>query len=231
MQTFEEFMAHQGLSPTDPAVGSLFDWREEYEDACERARQASPVGTRALRKSPADLLYAVAIEDDAGLWLTLWVRRSSKPGYFVMIPRRDGEWNPHASWHVDGGFHHKTYDHRIVRQERQRPDASFKGSENMIMTPVTADARLVGAVCDRSQFDGLLVVAVSGLGAGQHHHVSVDLAQAGHCEVSQPGNRLVDQRVFKGSVPWVVVTLWESVYGLAVRDTGTSGTRTAFPEK
>ena len=224
MQTFEEFMAHQGLSPTDPEVGSLSDWREEYEDARERARLTPPVGARVLRRSPTDLLYAVAVEDEAGLWLTLWVRRSPKSEYFVMIPRRDGEWNPHVSWHVDGGFHHKTYDHRIVRQERQRPDASFRGSENMILTPVTADPRVVGAMCDRSQFDGLLVVPASGLGARQRHHVSIDLAQTGHCEVSQPGNRLVDQRVFKGSVPWIVVTLWESVYALAVRDMGAGET-------
>jgi len=224
MQTFEEFMAHQGLSPTDPEVGGLSDWLEEYEDACERARQTPPVGTRALRKNPADLLYAVAVEDEAGLWLTLWVRRSPKSEYFVMIPRLDGEWNPHASWHVDGGFHHKTYDHRIVRQERQRPDASFKGSENMILTPVTADARVVGAVCDRSQFDGMLVVSASGLGGVQRHHVSVDLDEVGHYEVSQPGNRLVHQRVFKSSVPWIVVTLWESVFALAVRDTSACGT-------
>jgi hypothetical protein len=141
-----------------------------------------------------------------------------------MIPRRDGEWNPHASWHVDGGFHHKTCDHRILRQESQRPDASFKGSENMILTPVTADARVVGAVCDRSQFDGVPIVPANVLGAGERHHVSVDLAQAGHGEVSQPGNRLVDQRVFKGSVLWVVVTLWESTYALAERNTGAGET-------
>ena len=37
----------------------------------------------------------------------------------------------------------------------------------MILTPVTVDARLVGAVCDRSQFDGVLVVPASGLGGVQ----------------------------------------------------------------
>lgn len=207
-------MAHQGLSPTHPEVGDLSDWQEAYEETCEKLRQARAVGTMRLRKSAANLLYAVAVEDEAGLWLTLWVKRSRKPEYFVMIPRSNRKWDPHASWHFDGRFHHKTYDHRMASQKRQRPDASFKDSENMILTPVTADAQTVGAVCDLSRFDGVLVVPASRLGAGQHL-VSVDLVQPGHRAVPQFCNRLVEQRVFKESVPWVVVTLWESVYALA----------------
>jgi len=66
--------------------------------------------------------------------------------------------------------------------------------------------RAVGAVCEPSQFDGVLVVPASTVGAGRHV-VSVDLAQTGQREVPQLGNRLVDQRMFKESVSWVVVTL------------------------
>lgn len=69
--TFEEFMAQQRLSPIAPEVGTLADWRAAYEDAYERARQARPVGRRALRNGPAEWLYAVAIKDEAGLWLSL----------------------------------------------------------------------------------------------------------------------------------------------------------------
>jgi hypothetical protein len=76
MQTFEDFMAYQGLISTDPEVGSLSDWREAYEDARERARLTPPVGATVLRKSTKGLLYGVAVEDEAGLWLSLWVRRS-----------------------------------------------------------------------------------------------------------------------------------------------------------
>jgi hypothetical protein len=146
------------------------------------------------------LLTKSAVEDEAGLWLTLWVKRSPKPEYFVMIPRSDGQWNPHASWHFDGRFHHKIYGHPVAFQQRQRPDASFKGNGNIILTPVTADARVVGAACDRSEFDGVLVIPASILGAGRHV-VSVHLVQAGHREVPEPGNRLIDQLVFKESVP------------------------------
>ena len=175
----------------------------------------------------ADRRYAVAVEDAAGLWLVLWVRRSPKPEYFVMIPRIDArpptrrrtpkwdKWDPHASWHFDGEFHHKSHGHPMAVQQRQRPDASFTGNANMILTPVTADAHLVGAVCDPSQFDGVLVVAAGILGAGRHV-VTVDLAQPGHREVPEPGNRLVDQRVFDDCVPQVVVTPWGPTYDLAV---------------
>ena len=54
--------------------------------------------------------------------------------------------------------------------------------------------RAVGAFCEPSQFDGVLVVPARTVGAGRHV-VSVDLAQAGQREVPQLGNRLVDQRI------------------------------------
>jgi len=167
----------------------------------------------ALRRDAAEQLYAVAVEDAVGCWLALWVKRSRKGDYFVFLPRNEGQWNPHASWHANGRFHHKTYDYRMAFQQRQRPDASFQGSENMILTPLSADVPTLGAECIREEFDGALVVSVSRLAARQHL-VSVDLAEAGHCEVVQPGSRLVEQHVFNTVIPSVVVTLWEPVYAL-----------------
>ena len=73
--------------------------------------------------------YAVAIEDGADLRLALVVRRSRKGEYFVLMPR-DGDWNLHASYHIDGRYHHKSYDQAsLMPQLRQRFD-QFKGTEH-----------------------------------------------------------------------------------------------------
>ncbi len=44
------------------------------------------------------LLIKSAVEDEASLWLTLWMKRSPKPEYFVMIPRSDGQAFPKTAF-------------------------------------------------------------------------------------------------------------------------------------
>ena len=216
-------MANQGLRATKPEVGTLSNWREAYAEACERVRQAAAVGTMSIRRSPDERLYAVAVEDKAGLWLSLWVRRSPRGEYFVLIPRSDGAWNPHASWHFDGTFHHKTYGHPTAARRRQRPDASFKGTENMITTPISADACRIGAVCRPSEFDGVLMISASRVRGRHPHLVSVDLAEAKRREVWQPGSRIADQRIFEACLPSVIITLWEPIYAPTVGGTDAFG--------
>jgi hypothetical protein len=55
-----------------------------------------------LRPIPGEYRYAVAIREAASLWLTLWLRRSPKPEFFVMQPRSDRGWDPHVSYHFNG---------------------------------------------------------------------------------------------------------------------------------
>jgi len=55
-----------------------------------------------LRQVPGEHRYAVAVNNGGNLWLTLWVRRSKKGEFFVMVPRGDKDWNPHTSYHLDG---------------------------------------------------------------------------------------------------------------------------------
>jgi hypothetical protein len=56
----------------------------------------------------------VAVREDSDLWLTLWVRRSPKGEFFVMVPRGDRGWNPHTSYHLDGTLHMKSFGHKFV---------------------------------------------------------------------------------------------------------------------
>src|SRR5260370_35510785 len=60
------------------------------------------------------------------LWVTLWVRRSPKGEFFVMMPRSDQDWTPHASYHLDGTVHMKSFSN-ISRPQHLRPYVPFLG--------------------------------------------------------------------------------------------------------
>jgi hypothetical protein len=67
------------------------------------AWQIPKVGLMKLKlMASGEYRYAVAVRDeDANLWLTLWVSRSQKGEFFIFIPRGDRDWDPHTSYHID----------------------------------------------------------------------------------------------------------------------------------
>jgi hypothetical protein len=76
-----------------------------------RNDETPKVGRMKLKPMiPGEYRYAVAIRDDSGLSLTLWVKRSPKGEFFVMAPRAEPGWDPHVSYHEDGTFHSKSFD-------------------------------------------------------------------------------------------------------------------------
>jgi hypothetical protein len=81
--------------------------------------------------APGERRYAVACREGDDLWLTLWVRRSPKGAFFVMVPRGDREWDPHSSYHLDGKFHSKSYDKKMMVQQRQPLTGAFHGTEHL----------------------------------------------------------------------------------------------------
>jgi hypothetical protein len=74
----------------------------------------------------------VAIQDGPQLWLTMWVRCSPKGEIFVMYPRACAG-NPHASYHLDGTFHQKTYGSASIPQKRQSLTAAFRENKHLGM--------------------------------------------------------------------------------------------------
>jgi len=72
--------------------------------------------------------YAVAVREGPDLWLTLWVKRSPKGEFFVMMPRADPDVNAHNSYHRDGRVHAKSYDRKFTAVKRQPLTDPFKGT-------------------------------------------------------------------------------------------------------
>jgi hypothetical protein len=160
------------------------------------------VGLMKLQQVPGEHRYAVAIEGDSDLWLTLWVRRSRKGEFFVML-RGDKDWNPHTSYHLDGSLHMKSYDCKVLPPKKLQPlTGVFRGSEDL----GCYSGHGSGAICDPTAFSGIVNVAPGVLGP-RHGVVKVDLVEPGHEPPKFDWIKLVTQQVFHDTVPWVVITV------------------------
>src|SRR5215813_11915152 len=108
-------------------------WRDVFKDVRARSSATSKVGLMKLRPMPSgERRYAVAVRDGVDLWLTLWVLRSTKGEFFVLVPRGDRDWDIHTSYHLDGTLHMKSHGHRVLGAEkRQGLTGEFRGSEHL----------------------------------------------------------------------------------------------------
>ena len=102
--TFERYLRNQGIDPAmakrlaTPPMGEIF----------------KPKSSGAKQ---GEFKYAVAVRDGAGLLVTTTVRRDPKGDVYVIYPRPEN--NPHASYHHDGTFHHKSGDFAMMSEKRQ----------------------------------------------------------------------------------------------------------------
>jgi hypothetical protein len=79
LQAFDVWIKEiQGIDPAMLEPDELADWRSIHADVMAKSAATPKVGLMKLRARPGENLYAVAIREGSDLWLTLWVRRSSK---------------------------------------------------------------------------------------------------------------------------------------------------------
>ncbi len=121
LQTFEGWLRYQAVDASTTAPEELAMWRRLFEEARQRSATSPKVGLMKLQPVPDEHRYAVAVREGADLWLTLWVRRSRKGEFFIMLPRGDRDWDPHTSYHLDGTLHMKSHDCRIVPPQKRQP--------------------------------------------------------------------------------------------------------------
>jgi hypothetical protein len=149
---------------------------------------------------PGEHRYAVAIRDNSGLWLTLWVRRSPKGEFFVLAPRPEEGWDPHFSYHEKGDLHAKSFGMKVLKQKRQPLTGPFKGTEHL--GAHAGHGVSIGALCDPTVFTNVIEVASDDL--AKDDQVLVDLVEPGQEPLWWPGE-LLKQEVFKDAEPWVVI--------------------------
>jgi len=199
LKNFEGWLRYQGYDSAMLEPDDLAKLRELFDEISKRAKPK--VGLMKLGSSVSgDQIFAVAVRD-AGLWLTLWVRRSWKKEFFVFFPRSDGS-NAHVSYHVDGKYHHKSDGRTFAQRQLQRLDQPFKGTANLGGF-AGHSPKSVGAVCDRDAFAGVVELPPGALGP-RDGVVVVDLVEPGCEPLTWPGE-LFRKQTFKDAEPWIVI--------------------------
>jgi hypothetical protein len=138
-------------------------------------------------------------------WLTLWVRRAPKGDVFIVVPRGDRDWDPHASYHRDGTFHHKSFGNRFESPQKRQPlTESFQGTEHL--GGYGGHGKTIGAICDPVAFSDIIEVP-SGVLELSGGVVVVDLVEPGVDPLTWPftEGKTVWQKFFKDAVPWLVI--------------------------
>src|SRR5262249_45350674 len=117
--TFEGWLRYQGFDAETLAPDEVADWRDMFEKARKDTLASPKVGLMKLPRVAGEYRYAVAVRDGSDLWLTLWLKRSKKGEFFIMVPRQDPGWDVHTSYHLDGTMHMKSFGQKRVSKKRQ----------------------------------------------------------------------------------------------------------------
>ena len=207
LQTLEGWLRYQSLDAATIALEELEALRRVFDEGRGRSLAGPKVGLMKYKPAPGKYRYAVAVRDDSGLWLTLWVTRSPNGEFFVMLPRADPKWNVHTSYHRDGRLHMKSYGHKAVETNCQPLTGVFRGTQSLGAYGGHGP-KGIGATCDPLAFSGVVEVAPGVLGP-IHGTVAVDLVEPG-CEPTTvlSFDKIVRREIFRDFLPWVVITIW-----------------------
>ena len=206
LKTFEGWLRYQAVDAATTAPEELEMWRRLFDEARERSSAIPKVGLMKLQPVPGEHRYAVAVREGSDLWLTLWVRRSRKGEFFVMVPRGDRDWDPHTSYHLDGTLHMKSHGRTVLPPTKRQPlTGAFRGTEHLGGF-FGHGPKSVGAICDPTAFSGVVEVAPGVLGP-RDGGVTVDLVQPGCDPTAFPWTQIARQEVFREILPWVVITI------------------------
>ena len=212
LQTFEGWLRYQGIDATTTTPEELVSWRRLFDETSERSATSPKVGLmklKPLHDVPGEHRYAVAGREGSDLWVLLWVKRSHKGEFFIMVPRGDGGWDPHTSYHRNGTLHIKSHGRKMLPPQKRQPlTGVFRGSEHLGVISGYFP-KSVGAICNPADFSEVVEVAPGVLGP-EHGVVTVDLVEPGHEPMESSSTQIVTRQVFRDILPWVVITVRSS---------------------
>ncbi len=206
LKTFDGWLRYQGVDAAT-APEELATWRYLFDEARTRSSASPKVGLMKLRPVPGEHRYAVAVREGFDLWLTLWVRRSPKGEFFIMVPRGDRDWDVHSSYHLDGTLHMKNHGRRVLPPMKRQPltGPAFRGTENL-GTFAGSGPKSVGAICTPTAFSGVVEIAPGILGP-RDGQITVDLVEPDCQPAAFPWTKIAQREVFRDILPWVVITV------------------------
>lgn len=151
---------------------------------------------------------AIAVRD-GDLFLLATVVRKAATDVYVNWPRDHVVgWKPHTSYHASGQHHQKGYGKILEASKKQRPDASFRGTVNVVFFGVaTGEHAAVNVRCDPKDFTAVFEIPLGLVGSEKYStYVYVDLVEPGVNPLLIPGATLLSQEWYKDTEPWIVIT-------------------------
>jgi len=158
--------------------------------------------------------FAIAVRDGNGLWLFLWLKRNRRGDVYLFWPIKEEGRNPHASYHRDGRTHHKSFNKPLIVRRRQKPDAAFSGTEQIVTTPIYhAGVRALNEPCRREDYPGgvfeLSAEEISPTLQDCRTALAVDLVSPGAPPLIHPQSSLLRRAIFTDAIPHISLTLWD----------------------
>lgn len=158
-------------------------------------------------------LYAVAVRDSVDLILFLSVCRAPQGDVYINFPRDyEPGFKPHSSFHASGQHHQKSFGNKFGVRHCQRPDAEFRGTENIVTTGISIeDLHADNTPCLAESFDDVFEISFVDLRPEKYlTYISVDISESNGESIITPGGTIIRQAVYQDFVPWIIVTLFDT---------------------
>jgi hypothetical protein len=158
-------------------------------------------------------MFAVAVRNGADLFLILSICRGPQGDVYVNFPREhEPNWKPHSSYHASGQHHQKSFGHKFLVNHRQKPNADFSGTENVVTTGIALDETVaIKRPCQAVDFQEVLEIPLCELRPEKYRTlVSVDVTEPNAQPLIPLGATVVRQAVFQDAIPWILVTLFDT---------------------
>ena len=161
-------------------------------------------------------VFGVAFRNGHELFLYFLLKRGNRGEVYYALPAatdQKSDWIYHGSHHASGETHHVSDNYQFFMRDqdrkRQKPDPGFRGVEHIITRPVASDEpRAVGRICDVSRFSAILEVPVEVLSPKKYEtYIAADLTDPDSRPTFGEKSRILAQRAFNDSVPWIWVTV------------------------
>jgi hypothetical protein len=169
-----------------------------------------------MANAPADRMYGLAVRDEQ-LYLILRIRRNAHGEIFYMFPRAgEKAWDPHGSYHRDGRYHHKSFDHKMTFKQGPKPDANFIGTINFVATSIeSGDPQTINVACQAEDFSQVLEIPIAEISEDRdiQTSITIDISEPGGKPNIVPGSRIIQSWALRDVVPWILVTVSASRKG------------------
>lgn len=157
--------------------------------------------------------YAIAVRDAGELFLMFSINRDAAGDVYVNFNKRDNKHKPHSSYHASGQLHHKSYgSYNSPIRKYQPPNDKFSGSEPIITTSIRkGDARAWGILCKPKDYTEVMEIEDKIITPKFGYQFLVELVELRVTSwiSTYPYAKIIQQKIFKKSVPWIVASLYE----------------------